>query len=271
MFAKINHVAMLSTQFAMLGRFYQALFGMKTSADPVPQNAVSLSDGYVGLNINMRRPGRPSGLDHFGIEVTDIEEAFSRIAKHDSSIRWIGRPPDRPYAGTTTHDPDGNVFDLSQAALRNRADVYAQVGWTQDRYIDHFAMRTRDPRRCAEFYCEVFELEPVDSPAPDGRCCVTDGRVSLAILPWDIRDYEGSGISRAGPEHFGFRVESLQAVKQEIEKLSDHNFLFAPWSLSAGGDTKARRALLERCCPIGKQWIADIDGVVIHLNEGKAA
>ena len=41
MFAKINHVAMVSTNYAMLGKFYEVLFGMKTSANGRPESAVS--------------------------------------------------------------------------------------------------------------------------------------------------------------------------------------------------------------------------------------
>ena len=36
-----------------------------------------LGDGYVGMNCIPRRDGRYSGLDHFGIEVDDIEETIA--------------------------------------------------------------------------------------------------------------------------------------------------------------------------------------------------
>ncbi|HYS76438.1 MAG TPA: VOC family protein, partial [Burkholderiales bacterium] len=71
--AKIRHIAIVSDQYALEGRFYEAVFGMKTASDTRPERAVTVSDGYVGLNINPRKAGRPAGLDHFGLEVEDAQ------------------------------------------------------------------------------------------------------------------------------------------------------------------------------------------------------
>ena len=59
MSAKIRHIAIVSDQYALEGRFYEAVFGMRTAADTRPERAVTVSDGYVGLNINPRKAGRP--------------------------------------------------------------------------------------------------------------------------------------------------------------------------------------------------------------------
>jgi hypothetical protein len=66
MFAKLKHVAIVSDRFSLLGEFYESLFGMKASAPLAdqPRGAAVVGDGYVGLNINSRAPGRQSGLDH---------------------------------------------------------------------------------------------------------------------------------------------------------------------------------------------------------------
>ena len=69
MFAKINHIAIVSDNYAQLGKFYEAVFGMKNSPLQRATQAITVGDGYVGLNINPRRAGRAAGLDHFGIEV----------------------------------------------------------------------------------------------------------------------------------------------------------------------------------------------------------
>ncbi len=81
MFAKINHVAIVSERYAELAKFYEAVFGMRTSANTRAARATTVGDGYVGLNINPRRAGRSAGLDHFGIEVEDSDKAFDRIAR----------------------------------------------------------------------------------------------------------------------------------------------------------------------------------------------
>ena len=43
------------------GKFYEAAFGMRTAADTRPERAVTVSDGYVGLNINPRKAGPARG------------------------------------------------------------------------------------------------------------------------------------------------------------------------------------------------------------------
>src|SRR5215472_17014432 len=121
MFAEINHVAIVSRDCAQLAQFYEAVFGMRTSAKTRSGSAVTLGDGYVGLNINHRRAGRAAGLDHFGIEVEDAETVFERMRKNYPSVKWLKRPSNRPFAGITTHDPDGNVFDISQKDMKNRS------------------------------------------------------------------------------------------------------------------------------------------------------
>src|SRR5689334_16871376 len=95
MFVRINHVAICSDHYALNGRFYEALFGMRPSSKPRPARSVVLGDGYVGMNIIPRRDGRTSGLDHFGIEVDDVEDTIARIAKFDSSLSAVKRPPIR--------------------------------------------------------------------------------------------------------------------------------------------------------------------------------
>src|SRR5690348_6358406 len=161
MFSKINHVAIVSENYAVLEQFYRAVFGMTSSARTRPGRAVTVGDGYVGLNINPRRAGRRPGLDHFGIEVADAETAFDRMRKNYPEVKWLKRPSNRPFAGVSTHDPDGNMFDISQKDMTNRTSVYReQEGQSEinPRHIDHVALRTMRPDDMAEFYRDVFEL-----------------------------------------------------------------------------------------------------------------
>ena len=61
MFAKINHMAMISPNYPMLGKFYEAVFGLKTSGRTSPLGSVVYGDGYVGLNILPKRDGYVGG------------------------------------------------------------------------------------------------------------------------------------------------------------------------------------------------------------------
>src|ERR1700758_5104276 len=98
MFCKINHVAIVSDNYAQLAKFYEAVFGMKNSPLARATQAVTVGDGYVGLNINPRRAGRSAGLDHFGVEVEDVETVFERLRKSHPNVKWLKRPSNRPFA-----------------------------------------------------------------------------------------------------------------------------------------------------------------------------
>src|SRR5438132_1468830 len=106
--AKIKHIAIVSDQYALEGRCYEAVFGMKTASDTRPERAVTVSDGYVGLNINPRKAGRPAGLDHFGLEVEDAQAVCARLRERHPDVHVLKRPGTRPFAGISPHDPVGD-------------------------------------------------------------------------------------------------------------------------------------------------------------------
>lgn len=263
---QIKHVAIASENYAMMGRFYEALFHLRTSPRAKPESAVVVGDGYVGMNINPRRAGRQAGFDHFGFEVDDVETVYERLKKYPS-VNVGKRPGNRPFAGLSTHDPAGNVFDLSQKGMENRRDVYEDGDWKQDRSISHFGLRTVMPEKLAEFYVNVFELRPQEKPAGDRNYYLSDGRVTLVVMPWNIDDYAGSGIERPAPEHLGFKVESVETFKKDLETLIGRNPRLAPSPVGAGPEGAARLKMFQSSCPFGKFHLADPDGVLIDVSD----
>ena len=219
MSAQINHVAIVSDNYAQLAKFYEAVFGMKSSELQRAASAVTVGDGYVGLNINPRRAGRSAGLDHFGIQVDDVETVFERMRNYPS-IKWLKRPSNRPFAGITTHDPDGNVFDLSQKDMSNRAAIYLENdGKANPRHIDHVAVRTMHPIEMAQFYRDVFDLVPKNK-TPTILTTTYRRPCHLVLMPWDITAYEGTGIITQGMDHIGFKVESVEALKEDMARIA---------------------------------------------------
>jgi len=263
MTAKLKHIALVSDNYALQGKFYEAAFGMRTAADPRPERAVTVSDGYVGLNINPRKPGRPAGLDHFGLEVNEVEPILAKLKKH--GVEVVRRPSTRPFAGISTHDPAGNIFDLSQRDMANRTSVYVEAEKPAPRRISHLALRTLQADRLVEFYAELG-LKPVKGQ--HGNFQLTDGRVALLLMPWRISDYEGTGIVRPGPDHLGFDVESLEAFKSRLQELGDNNPHLRAKML-AGKEGEARMKLFASSCPLGEYRIADVDGVLLDIAERK--
>jgi predicted enzyme related to lactoylglutathione lyase len=279
MFAKINHMAMISPIYPMLANFYEAYFGLKRSGKVSrPLNAVTVGDGYVGLNINPLRDGYVGGLDHFGLVVDDIDTVIERARVKFPQASIVKRPSTRPFANYSAHDPDGNIFDLAQKDEGGKlVGVYAEQagqdgeqgrGPHQDRYLNKFAVRTMNAERCADFYQFVFELKPSNksiNPAAGGYH-LTDGRVTLAILPWSIPIFEDMSIKRPGPDHIGFKVENIEAFKQHVEVTSGMNPYVAPMRLGGSKEADARRAFLAAQAG-GKFQMADPGGVWIDVTD----
>src|SRR5688572_8930482 len=211
--ARIKHMAIVSENYTLEGRFYEAIFSMKTSGRARPEAAAVVSDGYVGMNINPRAPGRQAGFDHFGFEVDSVEEIEARIRERYPMVHLLKRPSNRPFAGISMHDPAGNVFDLSQAQMANRTDAYTDAALTEHEYtarIRHFMLRTVDPDTVARFYREVFDFHEEEKALDDPNHYLSDGRVTLVVAPWRIADYAGSGIERPALDHLGFAVDDLE-------------------------------------------------------------
>ena len=265
MFSKINHVAIVSDNYGQLAEFYKAAFGMTTAAKGRTGRAVTVGDGYVGLNINPRRAGRSAGLDHFGIQVEDCPTAFERLAKKYPSVKWLQRPSTRPFAGISTHDPDGNMFDISQKDMSNRTSVYVEnTGNANPRHINHVALRTMNPEAMAEFYAYVFDLSLANKQSDDPNFYLTDGHMTLVIMPWDITDYDATGIITMGMDHIGFKVEDLETFKKDIVTMAANNPRLSPASF-AGSEGEALLAMFKRSCPLGQFQFADCDGILLDV------
>ncbi len=272
MSSRINHVAITSDHYAINARFYEALFGMKTGKKPLPPaRAISIGDGYVGMTHIPRRDGRTSGLDHFGIEVDDIEDTIARMQKFDPELLALKRPPIRPYAAYSAHDPDTNIFDLSQRNIGFQKDVYADNSETDraaPRTLSHIALRTRNAERCAHFYAEVFGLPLLNRPS-DENYYLSDGRVTLVVIPWKIEDYYGMDPARTGLDHIGFKVESVEQVKKDLDFLIGENPHMKGRPLGHGSEGEARLNLFRKC-PLGCHHFTDIEGVYIDVANGEA-
>lgn len=269
MFAQINHMATISHQYPMLGKFYEAVFGLKTSGKTKPTGSVVYGDGYVGLNILPRRDGYVGGLDHFGMGVDDCEKVLARMKAKHPKANIVKRPSTRPFAAYSGHDPDGNVFDLAQKKDDIRSDIYADQaaqGWSQERYLNKFAIRTPNAEQCADFYMDVFELQPTNKQCELGGYHLTDGRVTLSILPWSIDIFEGMSIKRPGPDHIGFKVESIAALQADAKRVGGMNPYLAGVPLGGGTESDVRANLLKRSAT-GKYQMTDPDGTWIDITD----
>ena len=269
MFAKLNHVALISDNYASQSVFYKALFDLKSGSTPrFEASAMAIGDGYVGMQVIPRHPGRQAGFDHFGIQVDDVAVVRERVAKKWPRIEITERPGNRPFASLGIHDPAGTYFDLSQKGLKNRGEVYEKPAWEQERVFSHFALRALEPERLAEFYAEVFELES----SRDGDAFkLSDGRITFVIMPWRLSDFLGSGIEKPQLDHLGFEIESLESFHKDLEEFAARNPSMRPKAFGASPEGAVRKKLFERT-GLGDYYMSDLDGVLISVRErAKAA
>lgn len=77
--------------------------------------------------------------------------------------------------------------------------------------ICHLALFARDPKKLADFYTSVFDMEVAQT---NGRAYfLTDGYLMLAILPHKLE-----GEAAVGLNHFGFNLESCAETMKKLEK-----------------------------------------------------
>lgn len=267
MFSHINHMAMISPQYPLLERFYRSLFKFENSGRNDPEASTVVGDGNVGLNILPRRDGYVGGIDHFGLVVEDIEEVLSRMQRAHPNANIVKRPSYRPFASFSGHDPDGNVFDLAQKDSKNLDDVYAEKKSQEHACtFNRFAIRTMNAEACAEFYADVFELSPLNRKDGDANYHLTDGTVTLSIMPWRIDEFGGTSIKRPGPDHIGIKVANIEDFKTEMARIGDKNSFLAARPLGGSRESDMRQEFFQKNA-LGKLQIADPDGNWLDITD----
>lgn len=76
--------------------------------------------------------------------------------------------------------------------------------------IRHLALFARDPAKLAAFYHSVFDMEIVHK-SPSGACFVSDGYLTLALLPHRLEAEAAVGLN-----HFGFHVEDSEEMSRRL-------------------------------------------------------
>ena len=210
MTARIKHIGIMSQTPPRLFKFYECLFDFRTTArDPNAERerakatghkilasgrvasafarTVIASDGNIGVAFNQRRPGYPGGLDHFGMMVNDIGDALKRIKEKYPSVGAVKRPPGRPFVDYSSHDPEGNIFDIVEPGKKQLVGVWTEVENQRPRHIKHFTVRAMNPGALAEFYMDVFEFKQEDKALEDPNFYLTDGTVTMILAPYRSR------------------------------------------------------------------------------------
>ena len=149
--------------------------------------------------------------------VDDIGEALKRIKGKYPTVGAVKRPPGRPFVDYSSHDPEGNIFDIVEPGKKQLVGVWTEAENTRPRRIKHFTIRAMNPAALAQFYVDVFEFKQEEKALEDPNFYLTDGTVTMILAPYKIEDYLGTEHKRPGFDHIGFEVENLEASKTMLK------------------------------------------------------
>lgn len=77
--------------------------------------------------------------------------------------------------------------------------------------LRHIALFASDPKRVAQFYQNVFDMELVRISPNANAYFVSDGHINLAILP-----HSTEGQATRGLNHLGFQVDDQDEIARRI-------------------------------------------------------
>jgi len=141
------------------------------------------------------------------------------------------------------------------------------------RYLHHYAIRTKRVAECADFYEDVFGLAHTHDDGEDPSHYLSDGKVSLLLIPWHINDYGGISVTGRGPDHIGFKVEDAKAVIEEIrENFSRYAPGMAPlWLFETvnrlSDESQVMDDILNKACSMSSYHFTDKDGVFVAVGD----
>lgn len=291
MITRIKHIGIMSQTPPRLFKFYECLFDFRTDIrNPAQERerakalgyrilgsgrvasafarTVIASDGNIGVAFNQRRPGYPGGLDHFGMTVDDIGGALKRIKEKYPTVGAVKRPAGRPFVDYSSHDPEGNIFDIAEPGKKQLVGVFTEAEEKRPRHIKHFMIRAMNPAALAQFYVDVFEFAQEEKALEDPNFYLTDGTVTMILAPYKIQDYLGTEHKRPGFDHLGFEVDNLQAFKDDVELLAKHDPEYlAPKPPNVESEYRVIMDLLGSCRH-GKHQMCDPEGNLLDISDG---
>jgi lactoylglutathione lyase len=121
---------------------------------------------------------------------------------------------------------------------------------------DHIHLRSRDPMATAKYYEKMFDAKIIESMQSDGQpridLDINGLTVFIARVPADAAIPEAPADPHLGLDHFGLRVDNLDAAYAELKRRGAE-FVVEPRTIRPGvriafvrGPDNVRIELLER-------------------------
>ena len=100
------------------------------------------------------------------------------------------RPPGRPFVDYSSHDPEGNIFDIVEPGKKQLVGVWTEAENKRPRRIKHFTIRAMNPVALAQFYVDVFELKQEEKALEDPNFYLTDGIVTMILAAISHQEFK---------------------------------------------------------------------------------
>jgi catechol 2,3-dioxygenase-like lactoylglutathione lyase family enzyme len=116
-----HHIALATTQFALLREFYTETLGLHVLGGFPEQRILFLDAGTTAIELaeeaETERPAGARGWAHIALEVADIDAAYAALSAR--GVPFHIPPEDFPRDAPAMRiafctDPDGNVIELLQ-------------------------------------------------------------------------------------------------------------------------------------------------------------
>jgi len=134
----------------------------------------------------------------FRLEVDDIEDTIACMKNSIPNWDALEAPAHPALCAYSAHDPDTNIFDLSQrqiSAFRKTSMPKTPAKRRGRATISHIALRTATRTLARNFMRRCSGLRLLQPPRRGWNFYLSDGRVIAGVLQWKLSDYirHGSG------------------------------------------------------------------------------
>ena len=261
--AEIQHLAMCTKNNRRLARFYHYVFGFEEVWNRFQNSPYSfyMSDGYLNLNCLQIRSGSSYnrmvdgkeimpdvGINHVGFWVKSAKETEQRLAALTPPQKLVASPQDGRYEEWRITDPDGLIFEIAEGGWEAGGEKRLPAA----RYV---GIRTGDPDKMADFYKSVLPIREVrrvaGSTGEASAIFLSAGTTALGLL----RQSDGQ---KSGLERIGFQVDSIEQVKERIQKAPP--FLYP-------GEPEIAVMPAPPGDPGKALYLKDPDGNIVELSE----
>ena len=115
----------------------------------------------------------------------------------------------------------------------------------------------------------MLQLSEQNAKPGDPNHYLTDGKMTLMIMPWHIKNYTGQSILPTGMDHVGFTVESVDKLKEDVDELVGVNPVMNPIPVGKGKEERRPAGAAQAAVPDRRAFPSDPDFTLIAVRRAE--